>query len=101
MSDHEVPDPLIDEIRAIRARISAEHGDDPQRLFAHYLEYQKQFEGRLVSRSMTPEEELAFQKGLETLRRLSPEDLDRLARAAEAQGQPPVSAYRKQGKSAA
>jgi hypothetical protein len=79
MSDHEVPDPLIEEIRAIRARISRELGDDPQRLYEHYMELQKQFKGRLISRSLTPDEELAFQKGLEELRRCDPDDCDLLA----------------------
>ena len=32
------PDPLIDEIRAVRRRISAEFGHDPRRLVAHYME---------------------------------------------------------------
>lgn len=49
MSKHEEPDPLIDEIRAIRAQISREHGDDVERLGKHYMEYQKQFADRLVS----------------------------------------------------
>ena len=79
MSDHEVPDPLIEEIRAIRAQISREHGDDPQRLHDHYVEYQKRFKGRLISRTMTPDDELAFQKGLEELRHYNPDDLDLLA----------------------
>jgi hypothetical protein len=78
MSDHDVPDPLIEEIRAIRAKISREHGDDPQRLHEHYVEYQKQFKGRLISRTMTPDEELVFRKGLEELRRCNPDDWDPL-----------------------
>jgi hypothetical protein len=107
MSDHEMPDPLIDEIRAIRARISREHGDDPQRLYEHYVEYQKQFKGRLISRTMTPDDELVFRRGLEELRRYNPDDLDRLAREAhEPQlSQQPTSTSstppRKQDKSAA
>ena len=32
------PDPLIDEIRAVRRKISAEFGHDPRRLVAHYME---------------------------------------------------------------
>jgi len=31
------PDPVIDEIREVRARISARFGHDPRRLVAHYL----------------------------------------------------------------
>lgn len=48
MSKHEPPDPLIDEIRAIRAQISREHGDDIERLVQHYIEYQKKFADRLI-----------------------------------------------------
>ena len=32
------PDPLIDEIRTTRRKISAEFGHDPRRLVAHYME---------------------------------------------------------------
>ncbi len=32
------PDPLIDEIRAVRRKISAEFAHDPRRLAAHYME---------------------------------------------------------------
>jgi hypothetical protein len=97
MSDHEVPDPLIEEIRAIRAKISREHGDDPQRLHAHYVEYQKQFKGRLISRTMTPDEELAFRKGLEELRRCNPDDLELLSSEVPTPASPP----RKQDRPAA
>ena len=37
-------DPAIDEIYEIRKKISAEFGDDPRRLMAHYAEYEKQLE---------------------------------------------------------
>ncbi|HKP76582.1 MAG TPA: hypothetical protein VJT67_13725 [Longimicrobiaceae bacterium] len=77
MTEEETGDPLIDEIRAIRAKISREHGDDPQRLCEHYMEYQKQFAGRLISRTFTPEEETRFQQGLEKLRRMTPEEFER------------------------
>lgn len=49
MSNKEEPDPLIDEIHEIRRRIFAEHGNDPVRLFEHYLESQKQFSGPRIS----------------------------------------------------
>lgn len=49
MDKEEVPDPLIDEIRAIRARISREHGDDVRRLGEHYMELQKEFSDRPIS----------------------------------------------------
>ena len=35
------PDPLIDEIRAVRRSISAEFGHDPRRLVAHYMELER------------------------------------------------------------
>jgi hypothetical protein len=83
MKEDQRGDPLIDEIRAIRAQISREHGDDPQRLYEHYVEYQKQFKGRLISRTLTPEEEATLQDGLEKLRRMDPEDFDSWVRGSE------------------
>jgi hypothetical protein len=97
MSDHEAPDPLLDEIRQIREQIWREHGDDPQRVYEHYVEYQKQFKGRLISRTMTPDEELVFRKGLEELRRCNPDDLEHLASEVPAPASPP----RKQDRPAA
>jgi hypothetical protein len=38
------PDPAIDEIYEVRRKISAEFGDNPRRLMAHYAEYEKQLE---------------------------------------------------------
>jgi hypothetical protein len=38
------PDPAIDEIYAVRRKISAEFGHAPRRLMAHYTEYEKQLE---------------------------------------------------------
>jgi hypothetical protein len=35
-------DPLIDEIREVRRKISAEFGNDPQRLVAHYMELERE-----------------------------------------------------------
>jgi hypothetical protein len=35
-------DPLIEEIRDVRRKISAEFGNDPQRLVAHYLELERE-----------------------------------------------------------
>jgi hypothetical protein len=76
MSKPEDPDPMLDEIREIRERIWREHGGDLNRLIDHYMEVQKQFKGRLISRSLTRDEELAFQQGLEELRRCNPDDCD-------------------------
>ena len=107
MSEHEAPDPLIDEIYEIRKQISREHGDDLHRLFEHYAECEKQFKGRLISRTMTPDEELVFRKGLEELRRCNPDDLDLLAgeghkpQFSQQPASTPSSPSRKQGRSAA
>ena len=35
-------DPLIEEIRDVRRKISEEFGNDPQRLVAHYLELERE-----------------------------------------------------------
>ena len=41
-------DPVIDEIREVRHRISARFGHDPTRLVSFYMEMQKQYQGRLI-----------------------------------------------------
>ena len=41
-------DPVIDEIRAVRHRISARFHHDPALLVAYYMELQDQYRGRLV-----------------------------------------------------
>ncbi len=41
-------DPVIDEIREVRHRISARFGHDPTRLVAFYMEKQKQYQDRLI-----------------------------------------------------
>ena len=41
-------DPVIDEIRDVRHRISERFGHDPERLVAYYMELQKQYEDRLI-----------------------------------------------------
>ena len=53
-------DPAIEEIRAARIAISREHGNDPKRLVAFYLEYQKRFADRMISVGgrQGPEEQL-------------------------------------------
>ncbi len=48
------PDPVIDEIREIRRRISAQFDHDPKRLLEYYIEFQRQFGDRLVSPPTTP-----------------------------------------------
>lgn len=42
-------DPLIDEIYEIRKRISAQYGDDVDRLARHYMELQERFRDCLLS----------------------------------------------------
>jgi hypothetical protein len=41
------PDMGLARVREARTSISAEFGNDPAKLIAHYLEFQKQFEDRL------------------------------------------------------
>jgi hypothetical protein len=50
----EPSDPVIDEIREVRHRISARVGHDPARLVAYYIELQQRYQGRLIG---TPEAE--------------------------------------------
>ena len=42
-------DPVIDEVREVRHRISERCGHNPERLVAYYLELQQQFRDRLIS----------------------------------------------------
>jgi hypothetical protein len=46
-------DPVIDEIREVRHRISARFGHDPAKLVAHYMELQKQVRDRLIETEET------------------------------------------------
>ena len=50
------PDPAIENIRTVRRQISEKFGNDPARLIAHYIEYQKQFGDRLLDAPPTGEE---------------------------------------------
>jgi Mg/Co/Ni transporter MgtE len=47
-------DPLLAEVDAARRRILAECDNDPRKALESYLEYQKQFAGRLVDYSKAP-----------------------------------------------
>ena len=49
-------DPVIDEIREVRHRISARFGHDPTQLVAFYMEMQKQYQDRLVETTKSPED---------------------------------------------
>ena len=46
-------DPVIDEVREVRHRISARFGHDPSRLVAYYMDLQKQYEDRLLKTEKT------------------------------------------------
>jgi hypothetical protein len=41
-------DPVIDEIREVRHRISERFDHDPERLVGYYMELQKQYQSRLL-----------------------------------------------------
>lgn len=43
-------DPLLDEVEEARRRVEAEHGNDPSRLLASYIEEQKLHADRLIRR---------------------------------------------------
>ena len=53
-----IPDPVIDEIREVRHRISASCDHDPAKLVAYLMQYQQQFRDRLL---YDPEEPTAQQ----------------------------------------
>lgn len=48
-------DPVIDEIREVRRRISARFDHDPARLVAYYMQLQEQHKGRLLDNAKTDE----------------------------------------------
>lgn len=50
-------DPVIDEIREVRHRISEQFGHDPARLVAYYMELQERHRDRLIDAPRTPEGE--------------------------------------------
>ena len=56
-------DPVIDEIREVRHRISERFGHDPSKLVSYYMEMQKQYEERLI-------------KGEKKAERIDPKDND-------------------------
>ncbi|HET7229314.1 MAG TPA: hypothetical protein VFJ16_04895 [Longimicrobium sp.] len=49
MKDHDLRDPALEEIWAIKDQISAEFDHDPEKLARYYMEYQKKFGDRLVA----------------------------------------------------
>jgi hypothetical protein len=48
-------DPVIDEIREVRRRISERVGHDPARLVAYYMELQERYRDRLTDAVEAPE----------------------------------------------
>jgi hypothetical protein len=61
MSEKEMSDPVIEEIRATRSRISAQFDHDPKKLVEHYIELQKRHAHRLMGnpKESAPEDEVA------------------------------------------
>jgi hypothetical protein len=49
-------DPVIEEVRAVRRRISARFDHDPARLVAYYEELQKRYQDRLLDTTTTKNE---------------------------------------------
>ena len=47
--------PVINEVREVRHRISALFGHDPTRLVAFYMEMQKQYQDRLTEAARMPD----------------------------------------------
>ncbi len=48
MMNPQIPDPVIDEIRDVRYRISASWDHDPAKLVAFLMQYQERFRDRLI-----------------------------------------------------
>jgi len=49
-------DPVIDEIREVRHRISERFGHDPEKLVAYYIELQERYRDRLIKGPQPPEQ---------------------------------------------
>ena len=47
-------DPVIDEIREVRHRISARFDHDPERLVAYYIELPRRYQNRLIKKEKSP-----------------------------------------------
>ena len=48
MSEKKRSDPVVDEIRAVRSRISAQFDHDPDKLVEHYMALQERHADRLI-----------------------------------------------------
>lgn len=55
----DMSDPVIDEIREVRHRISARFGHDPAQLVTFYAEMQKQYQNRLIETAESSEDEVS------------------------------------------
>lgn len=49
-------DPVIDEVRDVRHRISARVNHDPAKLVEYYMQFQEQYRDRLIDTSQPPEQ---------------------------------------------
>lgn len=49
------PDPLVDDVREVRHRISERFGHDPARLIEYYMKLQEQYRDRLVTAPKLPD----------------------------------------------
>lgn len=47
-------DPVIDEVREIRHRISARFDHDPERSMTYYIELQRRYQDRLIESEESP-----------------------------------------------
>jgi hypothetical protein len=50
MKKIEPPDPLLDEVEEAQRKLEAEFDNDPAKLLAHFVEVQKRYADRLISR---------------------------------------------------
>ena len=54
MPTNQSSDPVIEEVREVRRRISEECGHDPDKLVAYYMELQKELGDRLIDPPAAP-----------------------------------------------
>ena len=54
MRTEQPSDPVIEEVREVRHRISELCGHDPERLVAYYIEMQRQLNDRLIEHKAPP-----------------------------------------------
>jgi hypothetical protein len=61
MARKTISDPVIDEIRAVRSRISADCDHDPEKLVRYYMELQRRHAGRMLEggKDSPPKDEAA------------------------------------------